>query len=71
MKANEQGGAVSPVVATISAPNRKNVATWKIALTFSLKWPKASGMSCSTTPSATPATNAAISPFPIVASASP
>ena len=58
-------------VSMIRAPNRKNVATWNTALTFSLKCWNASGMSCSATPSATPATNAAIRPLPKVASASP
>ena len=71
MKATSAGMLRSQPVATISAPNRKNVLTWNTALTFSLKRPNASGTSRSTTPSVMPATNAAISPLPIVASASP
>ncbi len=58
-------------MATISAPNTKNVITWKIELTFSAKSWKRSGISCSVAPSAIPATNAAIRPFPNVTSARP
>ena len=58
-------------VATISAPKTKKVSTWKIALAFSANSTKPSGTSCSAAPSAMPQTKAAISPLPIVDSASP
>ena len=58
-------------MATISAPKTKKVSTCEIALTFSANSTKASGISCSATPIAIPATKAAIRPLPIVTSASP
>lgn len=43
MKAMRASALPSKPVTTISAPKRKKVTTWKIALTFSLKSAKASG----------------------------
>ena len=71
MNATRAGRLWSHPVDTISAPNRKNTPTCRTALTFSLNSLKAFGMSCSATPSATPATKAAISPLPYVTCARP
>ena len=58
-------------VATISAPKRKNVITWKLALTLSLNAANVAGISWRVKASTIPATNAAMRPFPYVTSASP
>ena len=47
MNANSAGRRGPSAVSTTSAPNRKNVASWNTALTFSLNCPKTSGRSCS------------------------
>ena len=63
-------GAGTPASIT-SEPKRKKVIVCSTAPTLSLNWWKAAGVSRSATPSAIPATKAAIRPLPIVDSASP
>ena len=71
MKARSAQTDRSYPVATMIAPKTKNVSTWKIVRTFSVKSANCSVISCSEAPSAIAATKAATRPLPKVTSARP